>query len=232
MENSSKNNQNKDQTYYIPTKPKVFLDFIDILFAALIAYMISEIPVKGYEDQSITNLSIFFMLYSQVMIKMFLHWWGLHIEIPIGEIYLNKKAALTHYLGAIISSCVYVALSKLLISWISVPNNNYKQLESTFIVLIIFRGLDIVINLRIVPTFIKTAKKVNDLLLKKEELVLLWYKEKLPKIVLQYIVQIFLLFLALRISKTHLLTIVIFILLSDVLIEYQFCKGRNFHLLS
>lgn len=232
MDNSDKHQTIENQSLDVPTQPKVYLDFVDILFAALIAYMIAEIPVSGYKEQSFIDLTIFFILYADITFKMFLHWWSLHIEIPIGESYLDQKATLTHYLGAIISSCFYFLSSKLFISWILVSNTGYQYLKSAFILLIIFRTLDVLINCKVVPKYTQTAKDVEGHEIKREELVIKWYKEKLPRIILQYLLQILILIMALFSSKTSLLVMMILFLFSDVIIEYQFYKGRNKYLLS
>lgn len=69
---------------------EIFLDFIGILFAVLIAYIFSVLPIETYREQAPNNAIIFTALFCTITVKMFLHWWSLHIDLSVADRVLNS----------------------------------------------------------------------------------------------------------------------------------------------
>jgi len=215
----------------IPSHPNVFLNFIDILFAALIAYQISEIPVTGYGSLSNQNIIVFLLMYVLLIMKMFLHWWALHFEIPIGEIYMAKKAGLPHYAGALVTSCFFVINSKLLTEWYDGRFISVNLIKAVFAILAFFRLLDIIVNVQEVTKYAKTARQFSDVKeITRESNILIWHQLKRPRLFLFYLVHILISLGVLVLNESFLLILVLFYVLAEIIIETLLFQGRRKYL--
>ena len=229
---SKDKSKGKKKFVSIPTSPKTFLGFIDILFGVLLAYIISEVPVEDFKSQAATIIIVFLVLYITNTIKMFLHWWSLHFDLPIAIKYVNRDATLTHYIGALFACAGYIVFSKFIFLWFKEPLTNQWMLNVVFIIIIGFRVFDIVTNSIFMPRLVKRGLKIEKDMDKDDAMMVReWYIKDHPKIYPIYLLHISLSLCAILIPRLLLIFIVAY-LFAEVLIEIALYKGRKklFHI--
>ena len=207
----------------LPDNIVTFLTFIDILFATLIAYIITEVYLENIFTYSWRNIIIFSLLYLPNIIKMLMHWWSLHFDLTLIQSFMkNEHMSLIYYVGGLIISGWYVAFSKLILLWFL--DGDYDYIKIAFISMAFIRIPDILHCIIFWPLEIK--RKINNHIA-GSKIILTWYKEKYPKYFFAYIVNIILGISTLFVSSKYLLYIAIIFFIAEACVEIPIYLGRK-----